>query len=323
MVRPVPKEIVPMVRAAQDAMMDVSMADVVTVAALPSPPPVVVQIVQVVLLVLGLKDNLTWGQMREGMRNNCKNIYKSMIRLTYNLESVRSKATWRRVRALCEDATLHPWLVKRASKEASSLCKWLHAIKGYREMCQVIKREIGIKQVKSYRSTPRLLLGSSLSKKSPRTTKKKTTLKSTPLLSDAEIQEAVNEEFGHARLEALERLTNDGLLAELASYRSPPLIVKRAVHAAFILLDVERLNWTDTRALIVDKAFLRKLSKLTDSCVPLRRVRRFEAYLDKTGLEAESLARASTAAASLIEWADAASEYSRFYRDMKRRILRS
>ena len=306
-------EIARFVRSAQANLMKyIAMSDVVTVASLPSPPQVVVEVVQLILLLLGLRDGLTWSEMREGMRNNSKSIYLSLMALTRNTESVKSKAVWRRLRSTLSLPRMHPSVACIATKEAGALCSWLHALLGYRTMVMVIKRETGIKSIPYFKASVSRRL---------KPMKRKTPLRRTPARSEAEVQDYLNQsmpvlESAVVALNALDR----GSIDELKSFRMPPPVVKTVTSAVFILLGEKFPSWTaaKTIALRSSSKFIQRLKNFDKDSVPDRRLLELRRFMKTHKLHRDTSMIASKAVAPLCSWVHSMVTYCKISKGLRR-----
>lgn len=305
-------EIAKFVRSAQANLKCIAMSDVVTVASLPSPPQVVVEVVQLVLLLLGLRDGLTWAEMREGMRNNSKSIYLSLVALTRKIDSVKSKAVWRRLRATLKLPHMHPRVVSMATKEAGSLCSFLHALLGYRTMVIVIKRETGIKTIPNFKASdsPRL-----------KPKKRRTPLRRPPARSEAEVQDYLNQSMpvlksAMVALNALDRASID----ELKSFRMPPPVVQTVTSAVLILLGEECPSWTATKttALRSSSEFIQRLQKFDKDSVPDRRLMALRRFMKTHKLHRDTSMTASKAVAPLCSWVHSILAYCKISKGLRR-----
>jgi len=323
----VPKEVRPMVRQLQDAMMQISLDDVVYVHSLVHSPPELIQaVVQLVLLLLGFPDDLSWAEMRACMGNNCKQFHQAMLRLTFNVESIKGRSLWRRINSACKDDYLHPVRVKCASVEAMNLINWVKAVASYHTMILVIKKEIGIKKVGNLRtpssrpSTPRSATTSS-SSLSP--TKRRSSKSASPSKSPRGRKQAVPkvipvdpsataDEYLSAAMPYLEdcvATTNQlqsSSVYELQSYRRPPKSIKHVAIAVMIVFGVPKQDRDYEMAMTVikDPNFLDMLRSFDRQQLTTRRIKDFERYVKAKKLSVDGIRSASFAAANIFSWAE-------------------
>jgi hypothetical protein len=325
----VPKEVRPMVRQLQDAMMQISLEDVVYVHSLVTPPELVQAVMQVVLLLLGFPDDLSWAEMRACMGNNCKQFHLAMLRLTYNVESIKGRSLWRRINSACKNDYLHPVRVKCASVEAMNFINWVKAVASYHTMILVIKKEIGIKKVGNLRSiipssrssTPRSAASSS-SFLSPTKSKRRSSKSASPKSPRGRKQavpkvipvdpSASSDEYLSAAMPYLEdclATTNQlqpSFVYELQSYRRPPKSIKHVAIAVMIVFGVPKQDRDYEMAMTVikDPHFLDMLRSFDRQHLTTRRIKDFERYVKAKKLCVDSIKSASAAAANIFSWAE-------------------
>lgn len=328
----IPSEIVPIVKEAQKAMRcTISLQDIVYIWSLgatpgASPPTVVQDVVQTALLLLGHPDNMPWAAMRAVMGNNCKRFFKSLIRLTYNIECIKSAAVWRRVHSMCSDATMHPWLIKRACAEASKLCDWVRTVSNYQKMIKIIKKETGLKKIINFKVPERKVLRSA--KKKRRIVRRKASSRSKPLAMSAQPNTTAEEYLAAAMPlldeanNALGELTKDTII-EIQSLRRPPLIVKQVAYACLILFGVKKSGRTWEKALKVirDKKLplLEKIRSFPRERLSLKCIRAFERYVEKNEIDSLFVKNASLPAAKLCKWAEKTVVLAKVHREFLRR----
>jgi len=332
-----------MVRQTQEELITrFSMSDLIAVHSMRNPPEVIHTIVQLLLLLLGRSDGLSWSTIRGGMRNNIKLIFKALIQLPFRLENVKSKMVWRRIKNFVKDPTNHPILVKRASQEAGNLCSWLHAIDAYRKMCTVIKKETGISRIRNYSSVSALSIrrnnkakrfsnisfAGALAKKGKNKMKKRKAMISRADADSAVVDEWI-QQFALPVLEramkAVSHLTKESI-SELSSYRIPPLIIRQVVSAALIMLGESRdgkIKWIMARKIVSDPDFISRLKTFEHHKITSRRVRVFEKYVEMYGLDSSFVKNASQAAGPIMTWAEGMRDASKIHKSYLKMVRKS
>jgi len=299
------------------------MSDVNLISSLPSPPAVVQAVTQCLFVLLGRRDDLSWAEMREGMRGNSKNIFKAMMRIATDVDTVKSVSIWRRVHAFARADNLHPWLIKHASSEAANICMWLRTLSAYRKMVQVIKRETSIKRIPNFK-TPESKTPTP--PRRPKLRRRKASPRPVPETMPATEEQIRN--YLEVAIPTLEVAAADlsrlsvKCIEEIASYRQPPLVVKRVVRAALLLLGInhKRATWTETKKLIRDSDFFYLLLSCDKDRVPARRIRAFERYVSWHEIQSTNMKHASMAARALCRWAESVAQYSKVSRDVKQQL---
>ena len=337
-----------MVRQTQGELMTrFSISDLYVVHSMQHPPEVIHKIVQLLLLLLGRSDGLSWSTIREGMRNNIKLIFKALIQLPFRLELVKSKMVWRRVKDFVKDPTNHPILVKRASQEAGNLCSWLHAIDAYRKMCTVIKKETGIARIRNYSSVSALsirrnnkakklstisfavALAKKGKNKSIKMKKRKVIISPSQTEADSTVLDEWIQQFAlpvlDRSMKAVSHISKESI-SELSSYRIPPLIIRQVVTAALIILGDSRdgkIKWIVARKIVSDPDFISRLKSLDRNGIPSRRIRVFEKYVETYGLDSSFVKNASQAAWPILTWAEGMRDASKIHKSFLKMVRKS
>lgn len=322
-----PDEILLMIARAQWDMMQLSVADLDFLYALSSPPKIIKDVMQTVMLLLGREANMTWEGMKRVLTGNSrKTFHRILMSLTYRTDKIKNKAVWRAVCNRFMDPSFHPALVKKGCQEGANLCSWLCAVSSYHLMEQVIKRETGIAHLPDCRYM------ALKADREARGKKNKTSVSSSPLSpsSAAKSPKKKRRAAGHRQgskavpgisadeylqraepiilqtQQACDRLSPQDI-DELRSYRNPPLVVKQVMYAVMTLFGRprEQRTWADALDFMAgeDDRFLRVLLRQKERTCRPARLQRFERFLRAREIDALWVRNASKAAANVCDWA--------------------
>ena len=199
-----------------------------------------------------------------------------------------------------------------AKQDVESMSKELEVKKNevskMQEQCEDLMTQINSEQTKADKSQKEM------ESKKTDIEKEKISVESLKAEAQADLDKALP-----ALLEAEEALNklDKKEISEVKSYSQPPEAVRTVMEAVMIILSSEKPSWANSKKLLSEPDFLRRIKEYDKENIPNKILKKLEHYTQKPEFQPAKLADISAAASALCAWVHAIESYAKTFRDVE------